>query len=245
TLPVGGGPVAETSGDVAVEAVLGHVQLAADEPAGERQVPVEDRLPGPGPLEELGRLAGPEALVVATGLVVEVGGGHQRIGAEPVRRREHPLLHQVVLDRGIARAGRVVHRSTPFPLVSGSASPASGHPTHASRPLWQAAAMPEVNPTDATDDPNREVLSWEQFGVATRELAEAVAAEEWRPDLVVAVARGGLTVAGALSYALGVKNCGAINVEFYTGVDARLDVPVVLPPSLDLVDVTGLNVLVV
>lgn len=105
--------------------------------------------------------------------------------------------------------------------------------------------MAEVNPTDATDDPNREVLTWDQFGDATRELAESVAADEWRPDLVVAVARGGLTVAGALSYALGVKNCGAINVEFYTGVDARLDVPVVLPPSLDLVDVTGLNVLVV
>lgn len=104
--------------------------------------------------------------------------------------------------------------------------------------------MLEVNPTDATDDPNREVLTWERFGEATRELAETVAADDWRPDLVVAVARGGLTVAGALSYALGVKNCGAINVEFYTGVDSRLDVPVVLPPSLDLVDVTGLKVLV-
>jgi hypoxanthine phosphoribosyltransferase len=58
------------------------------------------------------------------------------------------------------------------------------------------------------------------------------------------VARGGLTVAGALAYALGVKNCGAMNVEFYTGVDERLDVPVVLPPTLDLVDVAGLRVLV-
>ena len=42
-----------------------------------------------------------------------------------------------------------------------------------------------------------------------------------------------------------MKNCGTINVEFYTGVDERLDVPVVLPPSLQLVDVTGLKVLVV
>ena len=104
--------------------------------------------------------------------------------------------------------------------------------------------MPEINPTDATDAPDREELSWEQFGHATRVLAEQVAADRWRPDLVVAVARGGLTVAGALSYALGVKNCGAINVEFYTGVDDRLEVPVVLPPSLDLVDVTGMKVLV-
>jgi uncharacterized protein len=35
-----------------------------------------------------------------------------------------------------------------------------------------------------------------------------------------------------------------MNVEFYTGVDQRLDLPVVLPPTLDLVDVAGLRVLV-
>jgi hypoxanthine phosphoribosyltransferase len=104
--------------------------------------------------------------------------------------------------------------------------------------------MTDVNPTDATDAPDREILTWELFGRSTRELAEQIAADGWSPDIVVAVARGGLTVAGALAYALGVKNCGAINVEFYTGVDARLDVPVVLPPSMNLVDVTGLNVLI-
>lgn len=104
--------------------------------------------------------------------------------------------------------------------------------------------MTAVNPTDATDAPDREELTWQTFGDATRELAETIAESGWIPDIVVAVARGGLTVAGALSYALGVKNCGAINVEFYTGVDARLDVPVVLPPSLNLLDVTDLRVLI-
>jgi len=90
----------------------------------------------------------------------------------------------------------------------------------------------------------REVLTWEAFGVASRDLAHSVADSGYRPDVVVAVARGGLTVAGALAYALGVKNCGTMNVEFYTDVDERLDVPVVLPPSLDMVDVAGLRVLV-
>lgn len=104
--------------------------------------------------------------------------------------------------------------------------------------------MTAVNPTDATDAEDREELTWEIFGDATRELAEIVAQSGWIPDIVIAVARGGLTVAGALSYALGVKNCGAINVEFYTGVDSRLDVPVVLPPSLNLVDVADLRVLI-
>jgi hypoxanthine phosphoribosyltransferase len=90
----------------------------------------------------------------------------------------------------------------------------------------------------------RETLTWDLFGQATRELASAIHADGFRPDVVVAVARGGLTVAGALAYALDVKNCGAMNVEFYTGIDQRLDVPVVIPPALDLVDVAGLKVLV-
>lgn len=87
-------------------------------------------------------------------------------------------------------------------------------------------------------------MSWELFGQATRELAASIHADGFAPDVVVAIARGGLTVAGALAYALDVKNCGAMNVEFYVGVDERLDVPVVIPPTLDLVDVAGLRVLV-
>lgn len=105
--------------------------------------------------------------------------------------------------------------------------------------------MADLNPTDASDDPGREELSWQVFGDATRELAETIAADRWSPDLVIAVARGGLTVGGALAYALGVKNRGTINVEFYTGVDARLEVPILLPPSLNLIDITDLDVLIV
>ena len=97
---------------------------------------------------------------------------------------------------------------------------------------------------EAGPAPDREVLTWERFGTASRELAEIVIGDGYRPDVVIAIARGGLTVAGALAYALGVKNCGSMNVEFYTGIDERLDVPVVLPPTLDLIDVRGLRVLV-
>ena len=53
---------------------------------------------------------------------------------------------------------------------------------------------------------------------------------------MLAIARGGLLVAGALSYALGVKNTFTMNVEFYTGVDERLEMPMILPPVPDLVD---------
>ena len=77
-----------------------------------------------------------------------------------------------------------------------------------------------------TTPPDREVLSWELFGTAGRELAEDVAADGYSPDLILAIARGGLFVAGALGYALDVKNVHLTNVEFYTGVDERLDMPV-------------------
>src|ERR1700675_4492213 len=97
--------------------------------------------------------------------------------------------------------------------------------------------------TEGDDPTGREILTWEMFGIATRELAAEIANDGFRPDIVLAIARGGLTVAGALAYALSVKNCFAMNVEFYTSVDERLDLPVVLPPMLDLLDIRGMPVL--
>ncbi len=93
-------------------------------------------------------------------------------------------------------------------------------------------------------EPAREVLGWEGFGRAVRELAESIAGDGYEPDLVLAIARGGLFVAGALGYALSVKNIYVMNVEYYTGVDERLPLPVVLPPVPDLVDLESARVLV-
>ena len=92
---------------------------------------------------------------------------------------------------------------------------------------------------------SREIMSWQDLGDGTRELAEQVHHDGYRPDIVLAIARGGLLVAGALGYALGVKNTFTMNVEFYTGVDERLDFPVMLPPLLNAVDIAGARVLVV
>ena len=96
-----------------------------------------------------------------------------------------------------------------------------------------------------SDDVRREILGWDQFGAAGRELASTVVDDGYRPDLLLAIARGGLLIAGVMSYALGMKNCCVINVEYYTGVDERLDVPVILPPHLDVVDLSGAHLLIV
>ena len=91
----------------------------------------------------------------------------------------------------------------------------------------------------------REVLTWDLFGTASRELATRITADGYRPDLVLAIARGGLLPAGALGYALDIKNLATINFEFYTGVDERLAVPVMLPPVPEVVDLAGARVLIV
>ena len=64
-------------------------------------------------------------------------------------------------------------------------------------------AAPEALTMTMSD---REELSWQLFGSAAHELAADVTADGFAPDLILAVARGGLFVAGALSYALDVKN---------------------------------------
>jgi hypoxanthine phosphoribosyltransferase len=94
-------------------------------------------------------------------------------------------------------------------------------------------------------EPAREILTWDLFGTAIRQLAQQVADSGFVPDLVLGIARGGLPVAGGLAYALGAKAVGTMNVEFYTGVDAHLEEPVVLPPLLDMDAVNGSSVLVV
>lgn len=91
---------------------------------------------------------------------------------------------------------------------------------------------------------DREVLTWETYGKAVRQLAQEVADSGFRPDLILAIARGGLFVAGSLGYALSVKNLYVMNLEFYSGVDERLDVPIMLPPYLDKVDLTDAKILV-
>lgn len=91
----------------------------------------------------------------------------------------------------------------------------------------------------------RETLTWQGFGDATRELSRTIVADGFMPDVVVAIARGGLLPAGAIAYGLGVKNCGAINVEFYTGIGTVLPDPELLPPEMDMAYLKGRRVLLV
>ena len=98
---------------------------------------------------------------------------------------------------------------------------------------------------DSSDLEGKEVLTWQGFGDANRELAQTIVDSGFEPDIVIAVARGGMIPGGALTYAMGCKLTDAINVEFYTDVHETLPDPVLLAPMLDVEAVTGKKLLVV
>lgn len=80
-------------------------------------------------------------------------------------------------------------------------------------------------------EPEREVLTWETFGDASRDLTKKIVGDGFVPDIVIAIARGGLIPAGAISYAMGVEE--------------TLPDPVVLEPLLDTDAIVGKKLLVV
>ena len=90
----------------------------------------------------------------------------------------------------------------------------------------------------------REEMDWARYGTAVRELASLVGDDGYQPDMILAIARGGLFVAGSLGYALSVKNLYVMNVEYYTGIDERLDVPMMLPPYVDFIDLDAARILI-
>ena len=89
----------------------------------------------------------------------------------------------------------------------------------------------------------REILTYELFGTAMRELAQEII-NDYKPDCVLSIARGGLLIGGALGYALGIKNVSVMNVEFYTDIGEHLQEPLMLPPTPKAIDLSGMKILV-
>ena len=119
-LPVDRDLVALAAEHVPVEAVVGDVESAADEPLGVGQVPLEDGVPRRRPVDEARRLARPERLVVLGGLVVEERPGDECVRLELLRRRELPVLRAQRVDRVVMLA---------VPLFSHGADGRSPGPT--------------------------------------------------------------------------------------------------------------------
>ena len=110
-------------------------------------------------------------------------------------------------------------------------------------PFDDGATTTDGRPADL--QPDRETLTWQGFGDASRALTQSIVDSGWMPELIVAIARGGLLPAGAISYAIGVMLKGTTTTEFYTGVGQTLTEPQLLPPLMDVSAMDGKRVLVV
>jgi len=87
------------------------------------------------------------------------------------------------------------------------------------------------------------VLTWNDIAELTLELAEKVIDSGYRPDVAVAVLRGGYIVAKLLCDYLGVESIATVEVKFYKGVGEKAERPVVITPITH--DLRGKKVLIV
>ncbi len=90
----------------------------------------------------------------------------------------------------------------------------------------------------------QEILTYADFGVGVRWLAERIVADRWIPDVILGVVRGGLFVSTALAYALDIKDVRHVNVEFYTDAGETLAEPVLVGDLPHLSDLGRRRVLV-
>ena len=87
------------------------------------------------------------------------------------------------------------------------------------------------------------VVSWEQIELWTKSIVEKLRADKFEPDMIVALARGGLVPARLLSDYIHVKDLYSVKTEHW-GITATRDGTAVLSQKLPI-DVSGKNILVV
>ena len=105
TLEVVGDLLALSGLDVAVQAVVGDVQLTTDEPLGEGKIPFEHRVERPVPADVLLRLLSPEALGVGGRGFEEALVGDPRFREELRARSERTPL----VEQGVDGSGPLAH----------------------------------------------------------------------------------------------------------------------------------------
>ncbi|MCD6503180.1 MAG: phosphoribosyltransferase [Thermoplasmata archaeon] len=92
--------------------------------------------------------------------------------------------------------------------------------------------------------PSKIYLSWAEFEEAIQYIALKLRETEFHPDLIVAIARGGLIPGVRLSHILRVP-MRSIHMTFYDEHDNRLERPILLIPLQTPHEVKGKKVLLV
>jgi len=86
-------------------------------------------------------------------------------------------------------------------------------------------------------------LSWEDIQRLAEELAERVRASGFRPDVVVAISRGGFDPARILCDQLSIRLLASLQIDYYADINRRKDAPeIVFPLNTDIPGMTALVV---
>jgi hypoxanthine phosphoribosyltransferase len=94
------------------------------------------------------------------------------------------------------------------------------------------------------EDSELEIFDYTEFGVGIRWLAQQLVDQQWIPDAILGVVRGGLFVAAGIAYALDIKDVRHVNVEYYTDVGTTLAAPIIIGEVPHLTDLARKRVLV-
>lgn len=86
-------------------------------------------------------------------------------------------------------------------------------------------------------------FSWEDTEKSIRSISEKISSSGFKPEIIVAISRGGLVPARLLSDCLNVPVLYTIRISFYTSVGVRKEEPEVTQPLS--VDIKGRNILIV
>lgn len=87
-----------------------------------------------------------------------------------------------------------------------------------------------------------EYMSWSSIVEAVAWLSKKIATQ-YKPDLIVAIAKGGLIPARILADILGIEDLGYIEVKFYKSIGSTLEKPFI--KTMALQSIVDKNVLVV
>lgn len=86
-------------------------------------------------------------------------------------------------------------------------------------------------------------FSYDEFRQSVRDTAKEIK-NSYKADAILCIARGGLLVGGQLAYDLGIKTIGSINMQSYTEDNKILEKPLILFPSINLVELSQKNIII-
>lgn len=80
-------------------------------------------------------------------------------------------------------------------------------------------------------------VTWDDIHVMSLKIARRIIEDNYKPDAIVGVLRGGFIVARIVADVLDVEDLGAVEVKFYKGIAEHAERPIITQPlTLDVKD---------